>query len=87
MVGKTWEAINGQRGGWGVRGQQGSPVGAGVRTLQEMVHEPENKYDVLILKVMIQLCNNFAHAMAAQLSWHVQICDLIGSLESSLQLW
>ena len=29
--------------------------------------------------------HNFAHAMTAQLSWHVQNCDLNGSLESQLE--
>ena len=29
------------------------------------------------LILTIQSCNNFAHAMTAQLSWHVQICDMI----------
>ena len=29
--------------------------------------------------------DNFAHVMTAQLSWHVQICDFIGSLEFKLQ--
>ena len=34
---------------------------------------------------MIQSSHNFAHAMTAQLSWHVQDYDLIGSLESKLE--
>ena len=29
---------------------------------------------------MIQSCNIFAQAMTAELSWHVQNCDLIGAL-------
>ena len=33
---------------------------------------------------MIQSCHNFAHVPTAQLSWHAQNCDLIGSLESKL---
>ena len=28
---------------------------------------------------MIQPCHNFAHATTAQLSWHVQNCDMIES--------
>ena len=38
----------------------------------------------LMWKRMIQSGHNFAHAMTAQLSWHVQNCDLIGWLESKL---
>ena len=34
---------------------------------------------------MIQSDHNFAHEMTAEQSWSVQICDLIGSLESYLQ--
>ena len=34
---------------------------------------------------MIQSGYNFAHVTTAQLSWHVQNCDLIGSLESELK--
>ena len=30
--------------------------------------------------------HNFAHAMTAELSWHVQICDLIGLLEWKLNM-
>ena len=30
--------------------------------------------------------HNFAHAMTAELSWHVQDCGLIGSLESKFEL-
>ena len=33
-------------------------------------------------KVIFWSAYKFAHAMTAELSWHVQICDLIGSLES-----
>ena len=36
---------------------------------------------VLIL-IMIQSCHNFAHVMTAELSWHVQNCDVIWSLYS-----
>ena len=32
-----------------------------------------------ILILMIQSCHNFSHAMTAQLSWHVQNYDMIGS--------
>ena len=34
---------------------------------------------------MIQSCHNFAHAMTAQLSCHVQNCDVIGSLKCKLE--
>ena len=34
----------------------------------------------LILILMIQSTDNFAHVMTAELSWHVQNCQLIGSL-------
>ena len=33
----------------------------------------------LILSYMIRLDHNFAHDTTAELSWHVQNCDLIGS--------
>ena len=36
--------------------------------------------------MMIQSGQNFAHATTAQLSWHVQNCDLIRSLESPLKV-
>ena len=39
-----------------------------------------------VKKVRIRSGHYFAHAMTAQLSWHVQNCDLIGSLESELEL-
>ena len=39
----------------------------------------------LTWQAMICSGHNFAHAMTAQLSWHVQICDLIGSLHSKLK--
>ena len=32
-------------------------------------------------KTTLRLGHNFAHAMTAQLSWHVEIFDLIGSSE------
>ena len=35
---------------------------------------------------MIQSGHNFAHAMTTELSWHVQNCDLTGSLESQLDV-
>ena len=35
----------------------------------------------LICEIMIRSCHNLAHAMTAKLSWHVQICDIIGRLE------
>ena len=38
-----------------------------------------------MLKVMIQSGHNFAHVTTAELSWHVQNCDLIRSLEWKLQ--
>ena len=34
----------------------------------------------VIMILMIQSGYNFAHAMAAELSWHVQNCGLMGSL-------
>ena len=34
----------------------------------------------LTWKLMIQSGHNFAHVMTAELSWHVQICNQIGSL-------
>ena len=37
-------------------------------------------------KIMIRICHNFAHAMTAELSWHVQNCDMIGWSESKLEL-
>ena len=40
---------------------------------------------VFISKMMIQSGYNFAHATTAQLSWHVQNRDLIGSLEIKLR--
>ena len=36
----------------------------------------------LTWKIMIKSCHNFAHVTTAELSWHVQSCDLIGSLDS-----
>ena len=36
-------------------------------------------------KIMIQSGDNFAHVMTAELSWHVQICELIRSSESKLK--
>ena len=36
-------------------------------------------------KIIIQSSHNFAHAMTAELSWHVQNCNLIGSLEWKLE--
>ena len=35
-------------------------------------------------KIIIQSSHNFAHVTTAQLSWHVQNYDLIGSLQSKL---
>ena len=35
----------------------------------------------LLWKIMIQSGHNYAHAMTAELSWHVQNCDLLGSIE------
>ena len=42
-------------------------------------------YDVVIWKIVIKSCHNFAHAMTAELSWHVQNYDMIGMLESELE--
>ena len=42
-------------------------------------------YDVVIWKIVIRSCHNFAHAMTAELSWHVQNYDMIGMLESELE--
>ena len=40
------------------------------------------KKNVLLLqKIMIRSGHNFAHVTTAKLSWHVQNCDLTGSLE------
>ena len=36
----------------------------------------------LFKKINIKSGHNFAHVMTAELLWHVQSCDLIGSLES-----
>ena len=36
-------------------------------------------------KLIIQSGHNFAHAMTAELSWHVQNCDLVGLPESKLE--
>ena len=38
----------------------------------------------LTQKIMHRSCHNFAHATTAELSWHVQKCDLIRLLESWL---
>ena len=35
--------------------------------------------------MMIKSGHNFAHAMTAKLSWHVQICDMIGSSKLELE--
>ena len=35
--------------------------------------------------IMVQSSHNFAHAMTAQLSWHVQTCDMIGSIQLKLK--
>ena len=37
----------------------------------------------LMWKIMIRSCHNFAHAMTAQLSWHVQNSGMIGSSASN----
>ena len=37
------------------------------------------------IKIMTRSGHNFAHAMTARLSWHVQNYDLIASLESKLE--
>ena len=46
-------------------------------------HNPNlaNMFVALTWQIMIQSSHNFAHAMTAELSWHVQNFDLIGSLE------
>ena len=50
-------------------------------------HNPnlEKNYAALTWKIIIQLSHIFAHVMSAELSWNVQICDLIGLLEWELQ--
>ena len=58
--------------------------GANLRPIFLMVYELINEilrkffYNYL----MIPLGHNFADVMAAQLPWHLQICDLIGPLLS-----
>ena len=42
-------------------------------------------YFVLRWKIIMISGYNFAHATTAQLSWHVQNCDLIKSLETKLK--
>ena len=42
-------------------------------------------YEALVWLIMIQSVDNFAHVTTAELSWYVQNCDLIGSLESKLE--
>ena len=44
-----------------------------------------NMFVALTWQIMIQAGHNFAHAMTAELSWHVQNFDLIGSLESNFE--
>ena len=39
----------------------------------------------LLWNMMTQSGHNFAHVMTAQLSWHVQNCDLIGSMQTKLK--
>ena len=39
-------------------------------------------HTALTSRVITKSSHNFAHATTAELSWHVQHCDLIGSLES-----
>ena len=39
----------------------------------------------LIWKIIIQSSHNFAHAMTAQLSWHVQNYDLTGPLQLKIK--
>ena len=43
------------------------------------------KIYALTWKIIIQSGHNFTHFMTAELSWHVQNYDLIGSLESKLE--
>ena len=38
-------------------------------------------------KIIIWSDHNFAYAMTAELSWHVQSCDLIRSLEFEQNIW
>ena len=45
----------------------------------ELMTEISWKYFCVILFLMIQSGHDFAHAMTAELSWHVQNCNLIGS--------
>ena len=39
----------------------------------------------LAWKIIIWSCDNFAYATAAELSWYMQLCDLIGSLKLRLE--
>ena len=39
-------------------------------------HNPNLEQDISLEKMIIPLDHNFAHVTTAQLSWHVQICDL-----------
>ena len=39
----------------------------------------------LMWEMMIRSCHNFTHATTAELSWHVQSCDMIGTLDSKLE--
>ena len=39
---------------------------------------------VFICKMIIRSCHNFAHVTIAQLSWHVQNCDMIRAMKSKL---
>ena len=41
-------------------------------------------YVALMWIIMIISGQNFAHAMTAELSWHVQICDVVGAFKSEL---
>ena len=42
-------------------------------------------YVTLTQYIMLRSGHNFAHVMTAVLAWHVQICDLIGSLKLLLK--
>ena len=47
-------------------------------------HNPNlvKNYFAISWKIILRSCHNFAHVTTGQLSWHVQICDLIESLKS-----
>ena len=50
------------------------------RFMSSSLKSHKNTRCTLILIVIIKACHNFARAVTAELSWHVQNCDLIESL-------